>query len=253
MKKLFLLISLLLFGCNQIVSSSQYVTSSNSTSSETSNSVETTLSLTSNTSSNENTSSSVSQTESTSQTSSNNILNPDGSKKLPAPENKNNKYSIGNNNQTMSSFTFSSSMPDYFRGIYGNNFVEEYYANGQLKITSDNNAKQGFQTGMFISNKTLEVRLQIGEMHPKQKANYDKTKPILLIYAYNDNSELLQQISIDKDVFTSKKENNYIKFYIKNAKEISYLEVRAIQLPYDNSRSYNFGFKGIDLIAWMYE
>ena len=123
-KKLVLLISLLLFGCNQIVSSSQYVTSSNSTSSETSNSIKTTLSLTSNTSSNENTSS-VSQTESTSQTSSNNILNPDGSKKLPAPENINNKYSIGNNNQTMSSFTFSSSMPDYFRGIYGNNFVEE--------------------------------------------------------------------------------------------------------------------------------
>lgn len=252
MKKLFLLVSLLLCGCNQITSSGQYVTSSNSAST-TSNSLETTTSQTSNTSSSENTSSSINQTESTSQTSSNNVVNPDGSKKLPAPENKNNKYSIGNTNQTMSSFTFSSSMPDYFRGIYGNNFAEEYYANGQLKITSDNNAKQGFQTGMFISNKKLEIRLQIGEMHPKQNTNYDKTKPILLIYAYNDNSELLQQISIDKDVFTSKKENNYIRFYIQNAEEISYLEVRAIQLPYDNSRSYNFGFKGIDLIAWMYE
>ena len=58
--------------------------------------------------------------------------NIDGSDKLPIPCNKDNKVKIGNDNKSMTSFDFTYSLPDYFRAIYGNNFNKSnniFYAN----------------------------------------------------------------------------------------------------------------------------
>ena len=174
-----------------------------------------------------------------------------GEERLQAPLNKNNKIVLPS--QKTVSFDFNNALPDYFRGIYGNNFAEEYYAKGSLKIDSDNSAKKGFQTAMFESEKKLEVRLKIGEMHAKQNSKFEKSQPVLTIYCCDENGGIVDTMYIENDKFSSNKGDYSIRFYVYPAVNVSYLEVRATQLPYINSRSYNFGFSGIDLISWPYD
>ena len=169
------------------------------------------------------------------------------------PLNKNNKIVLGSSNNNISKFEFYNGMPNYFRPIYGYNYAGDYYASGSLKISSDNDAKQGFQTAMFVSNKRLEIRFQIGEMHGKQTSKYDNNKPILVITGFDENGNILDTININSSSFTSKQENGTIRQYMYSASSVAYLEVIAEQLPYEGGKSYNFGFKGIDLIAWPYE
>lgn len=253
-KKVLLLLSLFMVACDGGLSSSDFSVSNTSLSSEVSSSAVSvnssidSLVSTSNQSSSSNSNISTSLVSSSSSLVSENIND-------KIPQNKSNKIVLGNNNESMTSFSFKNSLPSHFRAIYGYNYLDkgDYYSNdGSLQISSDYNdkAKQGFQTGMFISNLKLEIRLQIGEMHAKQKSNYKKNEPILYVYGFDESGNLLQTLSVDE--FTKQKENSYIRLYMKNALNVAYLEVIANQLPYSNGQSYNFGFKGIDLIAWPY-
>ena len=180
--------------------------------------------------------------------------NPDGGgQRLPLPTNIDDKYEIGQDNKTMTTFTFeNSSLPKYFRYIYGNNFVKgNYYADGSAKFSSSTAAKQGFQTGYFISNKKLEIRIHVGNLYNSNDGNkIDKDLPVMSIYGFSEDGTLLQQVYINE--INKDNENKYIRTYMAG-NDVAYLEFRFMQLPYKGSQAYNISLKGISLIAWPYE
>ena len=180
--------------------------------------------------------------------------NPDGGgQRLPLPTNIDDKYEIGQDNKTMTTFAFENySLPKYFRYIYGNNFVKgNYYADGSAKFSSSTAAKQGFQTGYFIGNKKLEIRIHVGNLYNSNDGNkIDKDLPVMSIYGFSENGTLLQQVYIKE--INKNNENNYIRTYMAG-NDVAYLEFRFMQLPYKGSQAYNISLKGISLIAWPYE
>ena len=180
--------------------------------------------------------------------------NPDGGgQRLPLPTNIDDKYEIGQDNKTMTTFAFENySLPKYFRYIYGNNFVKgNYYADGSAKFSSSTAAKQGFQTGYFIGNKKLEIRIHVGNLYNNNDGNkIDKNSPVMSIYGFSEDGTLLQQVYIKE--INKNNENNYIRTYMAG-NDVAYLEFRFMQLPYKGSQAYNISLKGISLIAWPYE
>ena len=180
--------------------------------------------------------------------------NPDGGgQRLPLPTNIDDKYEIGQDNKTMTTFAFeNSSLPKYFRYIYGNNFVKgNYYADGSAKFSSSTAAKQGFQTGYFIGNKKLEIRIHVGNLYNSNDGNkIDKNSPVMSIYGFSEDGTLLQQVYINE--INKDNENKYIRTYMAG-NDVAYLEFRFMQLPYKGSQAYNISLKGISLIAWPYE
>lgn len=180
--------------------------------------------------------------------------NPDGGgQRLPLPTNIDDKYEIGQDNKTMTTFAFENySLPKYFRYIYGNNFVKgNYYADGSAKFSSSTAAKQGFQTGYFIGNKKLEIRIHVGNLYNSNDGNkIDKNSPVMSIYGFSEDGTLLQQVYIKE--INKNNENNYIRTYMAG-NDVAYLEFRFMQLPYKGSQAYNISLKGISLIAWPYE
>ena len=180
--------------------------------------------------------------------------NPDGGgQRLPLPTNIDDKYEIGQDNKTMTTFAFeNSSLPKYFRYIYGNNFVKgNYYADGSAKFSSSTAAKQGFQTGYFIGNKKLEIRIHVGNLYNSNDGNkIDKNSPVMSIYGFSEDGTLLQQVYIKE--INKNNENKYIRTYMAG-NDVAYLEFRFMQLPYKGSQAYNISLKGISLIAWPYE
>ena len=180
--------------------------------------------------------------------------NPDGGgQRLPLPTNIDDKYEIGQDNKTMTTFAFeNSSLPKYFRYIYGNNFVKgNYYADGSAKFSSSTAAKQGFQTGYFIGNKKLEIRIHVGNLYNSNDGNkIDKDLPVMSIYGFSEDGTLLQKVYINE--INKDNENKYIKTYMAG-NDVAYLEFRFMQLPYKGSQAYNISLKGISLIAWPYE
>ena len=180
--------------------------------------------------------------------------NPDGGgQRLPLPTNIDDKYEIGQDNKTMTTFAFENySLPKYFRYIYGNNFVKgNYYADGSAKFSSSTAAKQGFQTGYFIGNKKLEIRIHVGNLYNSNDGNkIDKDLPVMSIYGFSEDGTLLQQVYINE--INKDNENKYIRTYMAG-NDVAYLEFRFMQLPYKGSQAYNISLKGISLIAWPYE
>ena len=78
-----------------------------------------------------------------------NDYNPDGSKRLEAPLNQNNKLNF----TSLQTFSFVESLPAYFRFIYGNNFATpSFYSEnegGGLRINDVSGHKKGFHTPLF--------------------------------------------------------------------------------------------------------
>lgn len=255
MKRSFLIICslTLLFSCSGVVeTTNDNLLSSFNESSNTSSSFEEWSSTSSFEISNE--SSSANLTEETNSSSISNSTFDSSStyrKDSPTPLNKDNKIVLS---ETATEFEFNNGMPDYFRPIWGYQYKGEYYSSGQLKITSHNEAKQGFQTGMFVSDKKLEIRLQIGEMHRNQKTNIEKNKPILEVTGFDENGNEVSKMEVlEKNFPEEDDQNKMIRLYMYPATNVAYLEVIAVQLPYHGSKSYNFGFKGIDLVSWPYD
>lgn len=184
--------------------------------------------------------------------------NEDGSDKLPIPCNKNSKIEIGNDNKTMTLFSFENSLPDYFRAIYGNNFntgSDLFYAdnNGggyRIKMGGPTDPSRGIQTAMFETNLKLEIRINIGAMFNNSKGNsIDKDLPVMVIYAFDENGKYLRKAEIEE--ITKSNENSAIKRYIDGS-DVAYLEIRSLQCAYKSSQGYNYALLGLDLIAWPY-
>ena len=286
MKKLLIIATLLLSGCSIVVYNKDNKTSSdnssiiNSITTSSSTNKEDNITISSSSSSGDNISSSTQIKESStsskesissssskenSSSSSFNICeekpggkNEDGSDKLPIPCNKNNKIKIGNDNDSMTSFEFIDSLPDYFRPIYGNNFNSSkdlYYAinNGggyRIKMGGPNEPSFGIQTAMFETNLKLEIRINIGTMFNNSHGNeVDKDLPVMVIYGFDEDGKYLRKVEIEQ--ITKSNENGTIKKYMDGT-DIAYLELRALQCAYKSSQGYNYALLGLDLIAWPY-
>lgn len=168
------------------------------------------------------------------------------------PKNKNNKIVLGHDNKTMTSFSFIDTLPDYFRFIYGYKYLDkaDRYANGEVKISSSTNAKQGIQTAMFESVLKLEIRLEVGQINNCSAGNkIDKDLPVVTIDGFDEDGTLIRSVYINE--INKKHENTSIKTYMDGT-NISYLDIRFTQLPYKGSQAYNIGLRGLSLIAWPY-
>ena len=184
--------------------------------------------------------------------------NEDGSDKLPIPCNKNNKVVIGNDNASMTSFSFYNSLPDNFRAIYGNNihnskniFYSETAGGGyEVKMGGPNDPCRGIQTAMFETNLKLEIRVNIGGIFNNSKGNdVDKDLPVMVIYGFDEDGNYLRKVEIEK--ITKDNENGTIRKYMDGS-DVAYLELRSIQCAYKSSQGYNYALLGLDLIAWPY-
>lgn len=184
--------------------------------------------------------------------------NEDGSDKLPIPCNKDNKIKIGNDNNTMTSFSFYDSLPTYFRAIYGNNinnskniFYSETAGGGyEVKMGGPNDPCRGIQTAMFETNLKLEIRVNIGGIFNNSKGNeVDKDLPVMVIYGFDENGNYLRKVEIDQ--INKSNENGTIKKYM-DGEDVAYLELRSLQCAYKSSQGYNYSLLGLDLIAWPY-
>ena len=184
--------------------------------------------------------------------------NEDGSDKLPIPCNKDNKIKIGNDNNTMTSFSFYDSLPTYFRAIYGNNihnskniFYSETAGGGyEVKMGGPNDPCRGIQTAMFETNLKLEIRVNIGGIFNNSKGNeVDKDLPVMVIYGFDENGNYLRKVEIDQ--INKSNENGTIKKYM-DGEDVAYLELRSLQCAYKSSQGYNYALLGLDLIAWPY-
>ena len=184
--------------------------------------------------------------------------NEDGSDKLPIPCNKNNKLEIGNDNKTMTSFSFYDSLPNNFRAIYGNIFntgASLFYSTSSgggymVKMGGPDDPCRGIQTAMFESNLKLEIRVNIGQMNNNSKGNnVDKDLPVMVIYAFDENGKYLRKAEVEE--ITKNNENGTIKRYIDGT-DVAYLEIRSLQCAYKSSQGYNYAILGLDLIAWPY-
>ncbi len=168
------------------------------------------------------------------------------------PKNKNNKIVLGHDNKTMTSFSFIDTLPNYFRFIYGYKYLDkaDRYANGEVKISSSTNAKQGIQTAMFESNLKLEIRLEIGQINNCSAGNkIDKDLPVVTIDGFDEDGTLIRSVYINE--INKKHENTSLKTYM-DGMDISYLEIKFTQLPYKGNQAYNIGLRGLSLIAWPY-
>lgn len=233
---------------SSVLSSSIELDSSSSIYSSSGSSIESSSSsIISSSSTSSNVSSGSISTPISSATSSTTTYNPDGSVKLEAPLNSNNKIDI----TEWQNFGLIDSLPDNFRYIYGNNFVQpDFYQSegGGLKFNKNENAKKGFQTPMFSSFLKMEVRLMINTMN-NSSSKVNDSNPVLTIYGFDQNGVLKETAYVEN--FDKSQEGKELKFYLRNI-EISYLEIRATNLPYKGSQVYNFGINKFSIKGWPY-
>ncbi len=165
------------------------------------------------------------------------------------PDNINNPIVLGNSNESATKFSFNNDLPEYFKYIYGTKILRaEFYANGELKINSGTNAKKGFITPAFFGNLKLEIKLYIGQMNNCNDKVDDNT-PCIIIEGYDKDGNLVRTSEIEN--FDMSKQNSYIRTYMDGT-DISYLIIKCMSQPYKGSQAYNFGIKGLELIAWPY-
>ncbi len=195
----------------------------------------------------------ISNSSITNNSSSNSILsseneiekNPDGSKKLSAPQNINSPIDITEWNN----FDFTNELPENFSYIYGNNKVKaDIYGDGSgLVMDKNTSARKGLQTPCFNSWLKLEIRLDLGKFHANTKTrNLDD--PVFTIYGFNNQSKIVETYFIEE---INVQDNSPIKFYLRN-ENISYIEIRATNLPFKSGKVYNFGIKGMSIKGWPY-
>lgn len=197
---------------------------------------------------------SSSQKESSSKPSSSPIeiedeYNPNGSKKIAPPQNKDNKLDI----EDYTTVSFFDSMPENFKFIYGNNTTKgDFYAsaaNGGLKMNEDGPAKKGFQSCMFNSFVKVELRFHIGNFFNNSK-KVNKNDPVFTIYGFDENGKYLLTETVD--MIDKNDIGNYVRVYIRNI-QMAYFELRVTNLPYKSSQVYNFSITELTLKGWDYE
>lgn len=175
--------------------------------------------------------------------------NPDGSKTLEMPLNRDAKIDIAE----WTSFNFEEgTMPENCRYIYGNNFGKgEFYsatAGGGLKMNENSKSRKGVQLPFINSWQKLEIRIYIGKFF-QCGSSVNEKDPVFTIYGFDDNGLIKDTKTID--MISSNNVGSYVRVYMP-AEEVSYLEIRATNLPYKSSQVYNFSITHIDLKGWPY-
>lgn len=149
-------------------------------------------------------------------------------------------------------YDLSSSLPQYFSYIQGNNKVAncfDFYDSegGGFKFSK---LYYGLQTPLITSYKKVEVRLKISTVKNNTKKAEDK--PIFHIYSYDKNGNYLNMNTLDQGAITIKSIGSEIKFYIKNI-DMAYFELRLNAYPKKGEQCYNFGVNQISVKGWDYE
>ena len=171
---------------------------------------------------------------------------PCGNRKLPAPENKTSPIDITN----FVKFDMESTLPDYWSYIYGNNITNpSFYATSHGGGVKMDQAHKGLQSPFFNSWNKIEVRLSISSVN-NNKAKPDKGKPIMWVYGYNQDSQLIEQGEIQEGSINANTQE--VRFYIRNS-NVAYFEIRLNAFPYKGNQSYNFGIDEVSLKGWPYE
>lgn len=175
--------------------------------------------------------------------------NPDGSKTLERPQNFGNRLDI----TEWVNLDFSQGvMPDYCRYIYGNNFTQpDFYAvsaGGGLKMNENSKSRKGVQLPYFNSWLKVELRIYIGKLFQGgSQVNYKD--PVFTIYGFDENGLIKKTETID--MIGTNNEGGYVRCYF-GGEDISYIEIRATNLPYKSSQVYNFSIAKIGLKGWPY-
>jgi hypothetical protein len=141
-----------------------------------------------------------------------------------------------------------SSLPDYWSHIYGNNITNASFyasANGGVKMDQ---LHKGLQSPFINSWEKIEVRLSISSVNNNSKKP-DKGKPIMWVYGYNQNSQLIEQGEISEGSINANTKT--VQFYIRNS-NVAYFEIRLNAFPYKGNQCYNFGIGGVSLKGWPY-
>lgn len=151
-------------------------------------------------------------------------------------------------------YDFSSSLPDYWSFIMGNNkksTSSDFYAEssgGGFKFAK---TYYGLQSPLLESWLKTEVRLKVSQVqNNSQSQSQYEGKPIFHIYSYDNTGHYIGMQTYDqRDTFKNITE---IKFYIANP-EMAYFEIRLNAYPYKGSQCYNFGVSQISLKGWPYD
>jgi len=178
----------------------------------------------------------------------------------PIPTNKNNKFSIGDqNNRTYMPLENVDNVSENINFIYGKNIVKSssinfYSENDGGGVKMHTNSSQttyyGFQTQMFEDNwLKLEIDIHIGTMTNNSK-KVDEDNPVFTINAYDENGKLVS--TSYRENFDMGMKNHDLRIYLSGV-NVSYLEILNTNLPYKGSQSYNFAVTGITLTGFPYE
>lgn len=151
-------------------------------------------------------------------------------------------------------YDFSSSLPDYWSFIMGNNkksTSSDFYAEssgGGFKFAK---TYYGLQSPLLESWLKTEVRLKVSQVqNNSQSQSQYEGKPIFHIYSYDNTGHYIGMQTYDqRDSFKNITE---IKFYIANPK-MAYFEIRLNAYPYKGSQCYNFGVSQVSLKGWPYD
>ena len=170
---------------------------------------------------------------------------PCGNVKLSAPENKNSPIDI----TSWATFDMESSLPDYWSHIYGNKITNaSFYASANGGGVKMDQLHKGLQSPFINSWEKIEVRLSISSVNNNSKKP-DKGKPIMWVYGYNQNSQLIEQGEISEGSINANTKT--VQFYIRNS-NVAYFEIRLNAFPYKGNQCYNFGIGGVSLKGWPY-
>ncbi len=166
-------------------------------------------------------------------------------RRMPLPVNKENMI-LASPQEEPSMYQFNDKLPAGFRAIYGNNFYAgDYYATGELKFGSATTSRKGFQTPFFNTYPNLVLSLCIGQMTKNSQGSKINTAlPVIAIYSINRKGVILHTDTIDK--VNESNSNREISIRLDGT-NVSYIEVRVVQSPYNNTTAYNFGMRGIYL------
>ena len=179
-------------------------------------------------------------------TSSINFTSEKEYEKLTPPDNKNNPIDISSWNN----YSFIEELPEYFSYIYGNNKAtpDIYSDGGGLVMDKNEGPRKRVQTPYFNAWNKVELRIDLGKFHGTQKTQ-NKNDPVFTIDCFDTSGSLIDIYYIDE---INVSDNSQVKVYIKNI-NVSYLEIRATNLPTKSNKVYNFGIKGISLKGWIYD
>lgn len=174
------------------------------------------------------------------------VMLPIGNKKLPAPNNINNKTDI---TEWVERDLFDE-IPTNWKHIYGNNVTNgSFYAESHGGGVKFDQLYKGLQSEAFTPFTKLELRFYFSSVNncgqkPDKNAEFS-----FVIYGYDQSTNLIYQSGIEIDAIKTTTAGNYVKHYITNDK-VCYFEIRLAAFPYKSNQCYNTGIDKISIKGW---